>query len=94
MLKNNIYSGIATHDTFLIEKAIKLIQNYSVLDNMYEFQMLYGVAPNLRERIVSEGHKIRVYVPYGKQWFGYCSRRLKENPKMVWDITKAIFVRG
>lgn len=94
MFKNNIYAGIATHDTYLIEEAIKLIQNYSVPDNMYEFQMLYGVAPNLRDRIVSEGHKMRVYVPYGKQWFGYCSRRIKENPKMVWDIMKAIFVKG
>ena len=59
----------------------------------YEFQMLFGVTPKLRQSIVDRGHRIRVYVPYGKQWFSYSTRRLKENPNMVWHIIKAMFVR-
>lgn len=94
MFKNKIYAGIATHDKPLVEGAYKLIEKYSVPKNMYEFQMLYGVTPGLRESIVKEGHTMRVYVPFGKQWFGYSTRRLKENPKMASHIIKAIFYKG
>jgi proline dehydrogenase len=94
MFKNKIYAGIATHDKALIEGAYKLIEKYNVPKKMYEFQMLYGVTPKLRESIVKEGHKMRVYVPFGKKWFGYSTRRLKENPKMASHIIKAIFYKG
>jgi proline dehydrogenase len=94
MLKNKIYVGIATHDKPLVDGAYKLIEKYNVPRNMYEFQMLYGVTPKLRESIVNEGHTMRVYVPFGKQWFGYSTRRLKENPKMASHIIKAIFYKG
>ena len=67
---------------------------YNVPKHMYEFQMLYGVTPKLRESIVNEGHTMRVYVPFGKQWYGYSTRRLKENPQMVSHIIKAIFYKG
>jgi len=94
MFKNKVYAGIATHDKPLIEGAYKLIEKYNVPKNMYEFQMLYGVTPGLRESIVKAGHTMRVYVPFGKQWFGYSTRRLKENPKMATHIIKAIFYKG
>jgi proline dehydrogenase len=94
MFKKGIYVGIATHDKPLIEGAYKLIKKYNVPKNMYEFQMLYGVTPALRESIVNAGHTMRVYVPFGKQWFGYSTRRLKENPKMATHIIKAIFFKG
>ncbi len=94
MFENKIYSGIATHDKPLIEGAYKLIKKYNVPKDKYEFQMLYGVTPELRKSIVDKGHNMRVYVPFGEQWFGYSTRRLKENPKMAWLIIKAIFVRG
>jgi proline dehydrogenase len=94
MFMNKIYVGIATHDKPLIEGAYNLIRKYNVPKNMYEFQMLYGVTPKLRESIVNEGHTMRVYVPFGKQWFGYSTRRLKENPKMASHIIKAIFYKG
>jgi proline dehydrogenase len=94
MFKNNIHVGIATHDKSLIEGAYKLIEKYKVPERMYEFQMLYGVTPSLRQSIVDAGHKMRVYVPFGKQWFGYSTRRLKENPKMASHIIKAIFYKG
>jgi proline dehydrogenase len=94
MFKNGIYAGIATHDVPLVEGAYKLIEKYNVPKDMYEFQMLYGVTPDLRKSIVAGGHKMRVYVPFGEEWFGYSTRRLKENPKMAWLIIKALFVRG
>ena len=93
MLQNGIYVGIATHDKYLIEKAYELIDQLNIPKEKYEFQMLYGVTPLLRQSIVDRGHRMRVYVPYGKQWFTYSTRRLKENPNMVWYILKAMFVR-
>jgi proline dehydrogenase len=94
LLKNRIYVGIATHDKPLIEGAYELLSKYNVPKEMYEFQMLYGVTPKLRQSIIDNGHPLRVYVPFGTKWFGYSTRRLKENPKMASDIIKAIFVKG
>lgn len=94
MFKNKMYVGIATHDKFLVENSYKLIEKYNVPKTKYEFQMLYGVTPELRKSIVDNGHLMRVYVPYGKQWFKYSTRRLKENPKMATEIIKALFIRG
>lgn len=94
MLSRKIYVGIATHDKPLVEGAYNLIKKYNVPRDMYEFQMLYGVTPGLRDSIVNDGHTMRVYVPFGKDWFGYSTRRLKENPKMASHIIKAIFVKG
>jgi proline dehydrogenase len=94
IFRNKIHVGIATHDKPLIEGAYKLLKKYNVPKEMYEFQMLYGVTPKLRESIVNEGHAMRVYVPFGKQWFGYSTRRLKENPKMASHIIKALFYKG
>ena len=94
MFKNKVHVGIATHDKPLIAGAYELIKKYKIPSNMYEFQMLYGVTPSLRQSIVSAGHGMRVYVPYGKKWFGYSTRRLQENPKMASHIIKAIFYKG
>ena len=94
LLKNGVYVGIATHDTNLVEGAFKLIKKYKVPVDKYEFQMLYGVTPVLRKSIIDKGHRLRVYVPFGKDWFAYSTRRLKENPKMAAEIMKALFVRG
>jgi len=94
MFQNNIYPGIATHDKPLIKGAYKLIEKYNVPKDKYEFQMLYGVTPDRRNSIVEKGHTMRIYVPFGEQWFGYSTRRLKENPKMANHIIKAIFVRN
>lgn len=93
MLEHKIYPGIATHDEPLIEGAYKLLEKHKPANNEYEFQMLYGVAPALRKSIIDKGHRLRVYVPFGKDWFPYSTRRLKENPKMASDIIKAMFIR-
>ena len=94
MLKEKMYPAIATHDKRLVEGSLKLIEQYRVPKNMYEFQMLYGVTPALRKSIVDGGHRMRVYVPFGQQWFGYSTRRLKENPEMAGVILKALFRKG
>ena len=94
LLRNGMYTGIATHDKPLVEGAYRFIEQYAIPMDRYEFQMLYGVTPELRKSIVDKGHAMRVYVPFGKEWFGYSTRRLKENPKMATHIIKALFVRG
>ena len=94
MLDHKMYVGIATHDKFLVEQAINIIKEKNIDKTNYEFQMLYGVTPDLRSSIVKQGYKMRVYVPFGKDWFGYSTRRLKENPKMASQIVKALFFRG
>jgi proline dehydrogenase len=94
MLREGIYVGIATHDHYLVEQSMSMIERLNIPKDRYEFQMLYGVNPNLRRSIIVKGHPMRVYVPFGTHWFHYSTRRLKENPNMVWHIVKAIFVRG
>jgi proline dehydrogenase len=93
MISKGMYPGIATHDKPLVEGAYQLISKYQLPKKAYEFQMLYGVTPELRKTIVEKGHNMRVYVPFGKKWFGYSTRRLKENPKMASLIIKALFIR-
>lgn len=94
MFKQKMYVGIATHDDSLIVKVLDLIEKLQVPKSQYEFQMLYGVTPKLRKSLVDRGEKMRVYIPYGDDWFGYSTRRLKENPKMAGHIIKAIFNKG
>jgi proline dehydrogenase len=94
MLKLKAYVGIATHDDALIRNAYKLIDSMKLQKNEYEFQMLLGVRNELRSRIVSEGHRLRVYVPYGHHWYKYSIRRFKENPEIAGYVFKALFSRN
>ena len=94
LFKNNIYVGLATHDKYLVDGLYNLIEKYNVPKDRYEFQMLYGVTPGLRNSIHKKEHPLRVYVPFGEEWFKYSTRRLKENPNMISHIMKSIFVRG
>ena len=94
MFQEKMYPAIASHDVPVIEGAYQLIKKYDVPADKYEFQMLYGVTPALRKSIIDKGHRMRVYVPFGKQWFGYSTRRLKENPKMAGVVIKALFHKG
>ncbi|HEX2981955.1 MAG TPA: proline dehydrogenase family protein [Ignavibacteriales bacterium] len=91
MLDDGVYVGIATHDDYLVEKAYELIKKKNLSKDKYEFQMLYGVKEDLRDKINADGHRIRVYVPFGKQWYKYSIRRLQENPQVAWYVTKSIF---
>lgn len=93
LFSEKIYVGIATHDIKLINGAKKLITKYNKANDEFEFQMLLGVKVDLRDKLVSEGYKVRVYVPYGVHWYKYSIRRMKENPELPLVILKNIFAR-
>ncbi len=90
-LKAGLYVGIATHDEMLVWDAYRIIKKLGLSPDKYEFQMLLGVTEKLRHRIVKDGHKMRVYVPFGKDWYPYSIRRLKENPRIAGYVFKDIF---
>ncbi len=90
-LRENVYIGIATHDDVLLEHALRRIGEMDLKREEYEFQMLLGVREKRRDDIVGTGHRLRVYVPFGDQWYAYSTRRLKENPSMAMHVMKAIF---
>jgi proline dehydrogenase len=91
LLDHGNYVGIATHDDYLVNKAVEMIKQKNIPNDRFEFQMLYGVKERLRDKINAMGYKIRIYVPFGEHWYKYSIRRLQENPNMAWHITKSIF---
>jgi proline dehydrogenase len=86
--------GIATHDEWLVEKALATITHLKLGSEAYEFQMLLGVSGDLRRRLVAAGHRLRVYVPYGRSWYAYSLRRLKENPAIAGNVLRGLLRRG
>ncbi|MCX7610856.1 MAG: proline dehydrogenase family protein [Ignavibacterium sp.] len=88
------YVGIATHDKYLIDESYKLIKELNIPKDKFEFQMLLGVREDLRDKINNDGYKIRIYVPFGKDWYAYSIRRLKENPSIARHIVKSILTFG
>jgi proline dehydrogenase len=93
LLESKTYVGIATHDDYVVNGALKMLSENGTTKSYYEFQMLLGVKEKLRDKIVGEGHKTRVYVPFGERWYQYSIRRFKENPNMAGQVLKALFVR-
>ncbi len=91
MFDDGNYVGIATHDEYLINKAYEMIKEKNIPKDKFEFQMLYGVTEHLRDKINADGYKIRIYVPFGEQWYAYSVRRLQENPHIAWYITNSLF---
>jgi proline dehydrogenase len=91
LLEGKCYVGMATHDDFLISGAYEYIQEMGLQKSDYEFQMLYGVRRKVRDKIVGDGHRLRVYVPFGQFWYAYSMRRFKENPQMVRYVFHAVF---
>jgi proline dehydrogenase len=89
MLRGN-YPGIATHDPAIINEAKKWAKEQNISSDRYEFQMLYGVRRDLQESLVKEGYRVRVYVPFGTQWYPYLMRRLAERPANVAFITGSV----
>jgi proline dehydrogenase len=83
MLRHGAYVGIATHDERLVWDAMRLVDEMKISREAYEFQMLLGVDEELRDTIVKAGHRLRVYVPFGKSWYAYSVRRLQENPQIA-----------
>ena len=94
MLKGGSYVGIATHDSVLVDAAYRLLASMGLKRDRYEFQMLLGVRPELRKKLVRDGHKVRLYVPFGEHWYGYSLRRFKENPEVAGYVFKALFMHN
>ncbi|HEX6664244.1 MAG TPA: proline dehydrogenase family protein [Gaiellaceae bacterium] len=83
LLSCGSYVGIATHDTWLVDAGRRLVADDGLDRDAYEFQMLLGVTPGLGEELVHEGHRLRIYVPFGRHWYAYSLRRLQENPRIA-----------
>ncbi|MFC4183391.1 proline dehydrogenase family protein [Saccharococcus thermophilus] len=90
-LLNGNYTAVATHDDAIIEYTKQLVKEYNIPNSQFEFQMLYGIRPERQEQLVREGYTMRVYVPYGTDWYGYFMRRLAERPANVAFVLKGIF---
>jgi proline dehydrogenase len=83
LLDAGCYVGIATHDEWLVSEGRRIVARRGLGRDEYEFQMLLGVAEPLGDRLVREGHRLRIYVPFGEHWYAYSLRRLQENPKIA-----------
>ena len=90
LMRDGRYPAIATHDHRLIEHAIEFAQRHGIDPARYEFQMLYGVRRDLQERLVAQGYTVRVYVPYGTEWYPYYMRRLAERPANVLFVLRSL----
>lgn len=90
-LLNGNYTAVASHDEKIIDFTKKFVAEHQVDSSQFEFQMLYGICVDLQNKLMKEGYKVRVYVPYGVDWFGYFMRRLAERPANVWFVLKNFF---
>jgi proline dehydrogenase len=88
LLSSGLYHGIATHDEAMIEAVKNYARNTGIGADKFEFQMLYGVRRDLQRRLVREGYNVRVYVPFGREWYPYFMRRLAERPANVFFLAK------
>jgi proline dehydrogenase len=93
MFERKAYVGIATHDERLVWEALRLIRRFALRPEHYEFQMLLGVEEELRRILLAAGHRLRVYVPYGEEWYAYSVRRLRESPQIAGYALKALLRR-
>jgi proline dehydrogenase len=93
LIAQGSYVGIATHDEYLIRESLRIVDEAGLAHDRYEFQMLLGVRPERADELVADGHRLRVYVPYGSHWYEYSVRRLQENPKMAGYIASDLFGR-
>jgi proline dehydrogenase len=87
------YVAVASHDEWIIAEAVRIFAERGLAPEQYEFQMLLGVRPDLGNELVREGHRLRIYVPFGSQWYEYSLRRLQENPKIAGYIAADTFKR-
>jgi proline dehydrogenase len=83
LMEHGNYPGIATHDELIINEAKRFAKERGIASDRFEFQMLYGVRRDLQEQLVKEGYRMRVYVPFGSQWYPYLMRRLAERPANI-----------
>jgi proline dehydrogenase len=93
LLDAGCYVGIATHDEWLLVEGRRLVAEHGLERDGYEFQMLLGVRPERGDELVQEGHRLRIYVPFGRHWYAYSMRRLQENPRIAGYIAADTFGR-
>lgn len=93
LLKSSVYHGIATHDERIIRGTIRFATAEKIAPERFEFQMLYGIRRDLQEKIVREGWRMRVYIPFGTEWYPYFMRRLAERPANALFIARNLFRR-
>ena len=87
------YVGIATHDDVLLRESAAIVERRGLASDRYEYQMLLGVTGRRRDALVAAGHRVRIYVPYGRQWYAYSTRRLRENPRIAGHVARAFLGR-
>lgn len=92
-LRNGHYAAVATHDERIINHVKQFVQQCGIGRERYEFQMLYGIRPALQQQLADEGYRVRVYVPYGVDWYGYFMRRLAERPENVRFVLRSMVKR-
>jgi proline dehydrogenase len=93
LLKSGVYHGIATHDPNMVAQTIRFARENAIGADTFEFQMLHGIRRDLQEQLVREGWRVRVYIPFGSEWYPYLMRRLAERPANVLFIAKNLFRR-
>ena len=91
LLDSPIYHGLATHDEAMITAAKKFATEHGIAPSRFEFQMLYGVRRDLQRKLIQEGYNVRVYIPFGREWYTYFMRRLAERPANVLFLAKNFF---
>ena len=90
LLADGAYPALATHDEKMIESGLDYVQQYKIRPEQFEFQMLYGIRRDLQKRLVNQGYRLRLYVPYGVAWYPYFMRRLAERPANVLFLARNI----
>jgi len=91
LLPSGVYHGIATHDPAMIAATRQFAEEQKIAKDKFEFQMLYGIRPDLQRELIREGYRMRVYIPYGRDWFPYFMRRLAERPANLMFIARNVF---
>ena len=93
LLPSGVYHGIATHDPAMIAATKAFASKQGIAKDQFEFQMLYGIRPDLQRELIREGYNMRVYIPYGSDWFPYFMRRLAERPANLIFLARSVFRR-
>ncbi len=91
LLETGVYPAIATHDEKIVEQTKRFVESRHIPRDSFEFQMLYGIRRDIQKRLVNEGYRLRLYVPYGQAWYPYFMRRLAERPANVFFLARNLF---
>jgi proline dehydrogenase len=88
LLDHGVYPALATHDERIIREALEYVEGRGIRRDSFEFQMLYGIRRDLQRKLIEQGYRLRLYVPYGTEWYPYFMRRLAERPANLWFVLR------